>query len=49
MRNYNWWLGRKVRVRKKYKLLLGRYYSPKEIKEWYKDFKKKKSSARKRC
>lgn len=35
MRNYRWWLSRKKRVRKKYKLLLGRYYSPKELREWY--------------
>lgn len=33
MRAYSWWLGRKKRVRKKYTLLLGMYYSPKEVRE----------------
>ena len=45
MRTYSWWLGRKHRVRKKYTLLLGMYYSPKELREWVKEsvwFKKKK-------
>ena len=45
MRTYSWWLGRKHRVRKKYTLFLGRYYSPKELRELLKEsewFKAKK-------
>lgn len=34
MKSYEWWLGRKARVRKKYTLLLGRYLSPKELRLW---------------
>jgi len=33
MRNYRWWLSQKVRVKKKYTLFLGRYLSPKEVKD----------------
>ena len=50
MRNYNWWLGRKQRVRKKYTLFLGMYYSPKELRELLKEsgwFKAKKRLRRK--
>jgi len=32
-----WWLSQKQRVQKKYTLLLGRYLSPKELKQWYKE------------
>ena len=39
MRTYQWWLGQKRRVQKKYTLLLGRYLSPKEAKEWLRRFK----------
>ena len=49
MRTYSWWLGRKHRVRKKYKLLLGMYYSPKELRELLKEsewFKAKKGRSR---
>lgn len=35
MQSYRWWLGRKKRVRKKYKPLGWRYLSPKELREWY--------------
>ena len=35
MKTYNWWLGRKKRVRKKYHLLCGAYMSPKELRLWY--------------
>ena len=37
MRSYQWWRKQKQRVKKKYTLLLGRYYSPKEIREWLKN------------
>ena len=40
MRTYQWWLGQKRRVQKKYTLFLGGYLSPKEVKEWLKWFKK---------
>lgn len=36
MRSYRWWKKQKKRVKNKYTLLLGRYLSPKELKEWYK-------------
>ena len=36
MKSYRWWKKQKKRVQKKYTLLLGRYLSPKESKEWYK-------------
>lgn len=39
MRTYNWWLGQKKRVRKKYTLFLGRYMSPKEVRLWYRQHK----------
>lgn len=39
MKTYNWWLGKKRRVRKKYTLFLGMYMSPKEVREWYKRLK----------
>lgn len=42
MRTYSWWLSKPVRVRKKYTLFLGRYYSPKEVKQMLKDFQRKK-------
>lgn len=42
MKSYVWWLGQKPRVRKKYTLLLGRYLSPREVKQWCKDFQKAK-------
>ena len=42
MRTYSWWLGRKCRVRKKYTLLFGMYYSPKELREWFKSKKGKR-------
>ena len=42
MKSYAWWLGQKPRVRKKYTLLLGGYLSPKEAKQWLKDFQKAK-------
>lgn len=35
MKSYKWWKKQKKRVRKKYTLLLGRYLSPKELREWY--------------
>ena len=41
-RTYNWWRSQKPRVRKKYTLLLGRYLSPKELNEWYKNWVKQK-------
>ena len=34
MKTYNWWLGKKRRVRKKYTLFLGKYMSPKELRLW---------------
>lgn len=37
MRNYQWWKSSKRRIKKKYTLLLGRYMSPKELREWIKD------------
>ena len=40
MRTYSWWLSQKPRVRKKYTLFRGRYLSPKELKEWYKERQK---------
>lgn len=48
MRTYSWWLGQKHRVRKKYTLLLGMYYSPKERRELLKSewFKAKKERGR---
>lgn len=42
MKSFTWWLGQKPRVRKKYTLLLGGYLSPKEAKQWLKDFRKAK-------
>ena len=42
MRTYLWWLGQKKRVQKKYTLLLGRYLSPKEVREWYKKLVERK-------
>lgn len=42
MKSFAWWLGQKPRVRKKYTLLLGGYLSPKEAKQWLKDFRKAK-------
>lgn len=35
MKSYQWWKRQKKRVQKKYTLLLGRYLSPKELREWY--------------
>lgn len=40
MKSYEWWLGRKKRVRKKYTLFLGKYMSPKEVKSWNKEWQK---------
>lgn len=40
MKSYEWWLGRKKRVRKKYTLFLGKYMSPKELKSWNKEWQK---------
>jgi hypothetical protein len=36
MKSYEWWLKQKKRVQKKYNLLLGRYYSPKETEQFAK-------------
>lgn len=36
MKSYEWWLKQKRRVQKKYNLCLGRYYSPKETKQFEK-------------
>lgn len=44
MKSYEWWLGRKKRVRKKYTLFLGRYLSPKEKRLWYKEWQKGKKN-----
>lgn len=38
MRDYRWWRKQKRRVQKKYILFLGRYFSPKKAKEWYKNW-----------
>ena len=46
MRNYQWWLSKKHRVKKKYTLLLGRYLSPKELRLWIKNRKKGKERGR---
>ena len=35
MKSYQWWRKQKKRVQKKYTLLLGRYLTPKELREWY--------------
>jgi hypothetical protein len=40
MKSYEWWRGRKKRVRKKYTLFLGKYISPKELKSWHKEWQK---------
>lgn len=40
MKSYEWWLGRKKRVRKKYTLFLGKYMSPKEVKSLHKEWQK---------
>ena len=45
MKSYTWWLGQKPRVRKKYTLFLGRYLSPKEVKQLYKDWQRGKKNA----
>lgn len=37
MKSYAWWKKQKQRVQKKYTLFLSKYYSPKEIKELYKN------------
>lgn len=42
MRTYSWWKSQRKRVQKKYKLCLGRYLSPKEVKELYKRYKENK-------
>ena len=36
MKSYQWWRKQKKRVQKKYTLFLGRYLSPKDLREWYK-------------
>lgn len=48
MKSYRWWLGRKARVKKKYKLLLGQYLSPKEVKAFEKQFERKRSQLNRR-
>ena len=45
MKSYTWWLGQKPRARKKYTLFLGRYLSPKEVKQLYKDWQRGKKNA----
>lgn len=35
MRSYQWWKKQKKRVQKKYTLWLGRYLSPKELRELF--------------
>ena len=35
MKSYQWWKKQKRRVQKKYTLLLGKYLSPKELRQWY--------------
>lgn len=40
MRDYKWWKRQKRRVQKKYTLLLGRYLTPKELKKWYKNYRR---------
>lgn len=47
MRTYQWWQGQKRRVQKKYSLLCCWYYSPKELREWYKNWKRQKARKRK--
>ena len=51
-KSYSWWCGRKKRIKKKYTLLLGSYFSPKELKVFYRRYKleinKKKSIKRRR-
>lgn len=37
MRKYYWWHKQKKRVQKKYTLCCGIYFSPKELKQWYKN------------
>lgn len=39
MKTFNWWLKQKRRVRKKCTLFLGKYMSPKEMREWHKRLK----------
>jgi hypothetical protein len=46
MKSYQWWLKQKRRVQKKYNLFCGRYYSPKEVREWYKNWKRQKARAK---
>lgn len=38
MQTAKWYKGRKKRVKKKYRLFKGRYLSPKEQKEFYKNY-----------
>lgn len=47
MKSYEWWRGRKKRVRKKYTLFLGKYISPKELKSWHKEWQKAKEMEKK--
>ena len=47
MKSYEWWLGRKKRVRKKYTLFLGKYLSPKESKSLHKKLQKAKEMEKK--
>lgn len=47
MKSYEWWRGRKKRVRKKYTLFLGKYLSPKESKSLHKKLQKAKERAKK--
>jgi len=42
MKSYQWWLNQKKRVRKKYKLLCGKYLSPKEVRIWWRNWKRAK-------
>lgn len=38
MKTYCWWRKQKKRVQKKYTLVMGIYFSPKELKYWCKIF-----------
>lgn len=40
MKTYSWWRGRKWRIKKKYFLFFGQYYSPKELKELVRKLKR---------
>ena len=38
-KSYSWWCGRKKCLKKKYTLLLGSYFSPKELKVFFRRYK----------